>query len=475
MNTRRLDRPNEALGIFALGRASLVYALGGLAYKGVALVSIPILARLLTPVELGLLDLAAVLASILGLVATVGTDQAVAYFEPRTKTDDAVWESSLTIIAAAAAGLLLVVGIFHESIARFVTGASANGPVLMAATVYGGIIALTATTLNAVRLRGSPRTYVVGSFAIVSAEMAAALAVAWLLPGEVALMVLGWAVAALLVALPILSRHLPSLRIPRVVTIRRLIGYGAPLVPAAIVWLIGDAWIRSTLGRDVDFATLGAYGIGHRITSVLGLAITGFGVVWHPYIYRTPPSEIITRASRTMPHLVLALTGLGVFLTVLSPEIVGLVAGDRYAGARHAVAGLSGGMVAMGVFVLVSAVTAASGSTGRIAVAAVIGTMVQVATSVPLVQGLGISGAATASLLGYTAAAVLLLAGERALLAGRRGAWFAGTVALSVVSLTIGQLASTQGLPLRLGMIAAVGLVAALMLWPAVKGSRSAA
>ena len=174
-----------------------------------------------------------------------------------------------------------------------------------------------------------------------------------------------------------------------------------------------------------------------------------------------------------MWYLVLALAGLGAVLTALSPEIVALVAGDGYAAAREAVAALCGGMVAMGVFVLVSAVTSASGSTSRIARAALAGVIVQAASAVPLVAGMGISGAGIASLLGYAAAAGLLVAGERALLAGRSGMLFGAAMALSALALTAANLSLALALPLRVGLVVAVGLLAAVVLWSAAKRRRN--
>ena len=79
-------RPSAvALTPLQLGRASVTYALGGLAYKGVALLSVPILARLLTPAQLGLLDLAVVLASVVALAVAIGMDQGIPFLEPRSR------------------------------------------------------------------------------------------------------------------------------------------------------------------------------------------------------------------------------------------------------------------------------------------------------------------------------------------------------------------------------------------------------
>lgn len=453
----------ERLGFLALSGTSLVYALGGLAYKGVALLAIPVLARLLSPTELGLLDLAAVLASLLGLIAVLGTDQAVAYQEPRSRADEAVWGSALAVVVVAAVTLAAATMLFRIPIARALTGDSANAPIVVASAVYALLVALTSVGLNAVRLRGTPKAYALASFLLVSAEMALALAIAWVFEGHVALIVLGWAAGATLVLAPILIRYLPQIRRPRRATVSRLVSYGMPLVPMAIAWLVGDAIIRATLAREAELATLGAYGIAYRLASVLGLVVTGFGVAWYPYLFRSPPAEQLSRASDTLAVMVLVLAALGVAVTALSPELIAVVAGPAYADARHAVGPLAAGMVALGAFTLIGGLVGTSGSTRRIAVAAFLGVVVQVGTANLIVPSLGLSGAAIASLIGYVTAACVLVVGESRLLAGRRTTVSAISVGMTVAGF-VGALTLLESpLPFRIGFtIVFAGLVGIL-------------
>jgi O-antigen/teichoic acid export membrane protein len=131
------------------------------------------------------------------------------------------------------------------------------------------------------------------------------------------------------------------------------------------------------------------------------------------------------------------LTALGVALTALSPEIIAIVAGDAYAGARDAIGPLVGGMVMLGAFVLVSAVVGASGSTRRVAAAALGGAGLQALLSAWLVPAYGLAGAGIASLGGYTLAAAVLLGTERPLLravAGGMAALIAGVATLALVA-----------------------------------------
>lgn len=454
---------SEPMGVVALGRRSLTYALGGLAYKGVALLALPILARILSPAQLGLLDLAAVLATMVGLVAVLGTDQGVAFVEPRSDLAAGVWSSALVIVSAIAGGLLLLAVLVGESLAALLTGNPENSSVIVAAAVYGWVFALTLTALNAIRLHGSPRTYAMASFAVISAEMAAALLIAWQVASPVGLMVLGWAAAALLVTIPLLVRFVPGFHRPRAATVRRLVSFGAPLVPAAVAWLIGDAWIRGVVARGLDLDALGEYGIASRIAGVALLAATGFAVAWQPYMFRSPSEEVRQRAASTLPSVILGLGLLAVGLALLAPEIVLVVAGDAYAGAVDVVAALSAGAVALGIFSLLAAVTAAEGGTPRVGFAALAGMAVQFVAAPLLVTNMGLSGAGIASLCGYALALALLATAHRELL--RRGSPLivAAATGLVAAGLIVAHLLQDWHVVIRIALLLAlaVGTVAA--------------
>src|SRR5688500_20303368 len=96
MNAKPSAAPT--LGVRSLAGMSLVYALGGLAYKGVAVVTVPILARLLTPAELGLLDAAAIIAGLIGLAAGLGSEQAVAWRARRTTDWGSLWGMEVALV-----------------------------------------------------------------------------------------------------------------------------------------------------------------------------------------------------------------------------------------------------------------------------------------------------------------------------------------------------------------------------------------
>ncbi len=464
-------------GLRTLAGQTLTYALGGLAYKGIALVTVPILARLLAPDELGLLDAGAVVATVVAILAGMGTEQAVAWLQPRIEDEHQLWGTAVTLVAAGALVLIGIVAIAREPIASLLTGDKDLGPVFVAAAIYGAVMAFTAMGLNAVRLRATPRRYAIASFFVVAGEMSVGLLIAWQLTSPVLAMLLGWAAASALVTAAIFRLHVPRLAAPSIPVIERLVRFGAPLVPAAIAWVVGDVALRSAIARDADLAALGEYGIAFRIATVLAILVTGFMVAWQPYLYRSLPSDVLPRARRAAPALIAVLGAIAIGLTLLAREIVELVAGPSYIGAVSAVPALAGGMVALGLFQLAATLRGAIAGTRVVALAALGGGLVQIVTALVLVESLGIAGAALASLLGYLVAAVAVTWTTRLVSFGADGAWLVATAALVAGGLGLAAWLMWSSLEIRVAatLLTAIAAAGAALLWARSTSRRLAA
>lgn len=401
-----------------MGRATFTYAVGGFAYKALALVSVPIFARVLAPAELGLLDLAALIAAVIGIAAALGVEQGVAYFEHRNELHD-VWEAATALVVVVAGLAVVLAVVFQEPAAALLTGNSANSGIVVAAVAYGGVIGLTSLALIAIRLRAKPRTYAVISFLTVTLEMVVALFAAAVLAAPVAVIIMGWAIGALVVIVPSSLRYVPRQRSPRLTTVRRLIAFGAPLAPAAMAWLVGDAVIRSVLAHEADLSALGQYAIAQRLASVIALVVGGFAVAWYPHIYRV--RQVVPQARRILPAVIGVCTLLAVAISAISPELLDLIAGPPYAAAYRAVPLLCAGMICLSGFVVLSGVSNASGRTQPVALAALGGLATQTVFAFILVPPIGLIGAAASSLAGYAVAVGVLVVRHLAVIIGRTG------------------------------------------------------
>ena len=447
-------------------RYSLTYMTGSVAYKAVALLAIPILARLLTPAELGLLDLAALIASIISLVAGIGLDTAIARFQPAEKAGR-LWATAAVTLAAAALISALLGLALAETVSMAIVGSGSRASLIAAAVVYGVALAAIGFALTFVRLTDRPGAYSRYAFLIVMAQMVTAIGIAAFMSQPLPAVVWGWTGASVIGLIVLFWRQrMPLGGVDRELA-ARLVRFGGPLVPAAVVWIVGDLGIRAVIANAGTLAALGSYGIAARIVSLLGLFVAAFGLAWYPHVFTLSRDAVASTSQRALIQIVGGMGTAAILISTVAPEAVLLIAGPDYAEATQAVPGMAGSMVVLGVMTIVSAVVAMERGTTPVAIASGLGAVLQVALTFVLVPRLGLAGAAIGVGLGYGGAAIALLQRAHFL---RLGGWHAATISMSasilIAALTLTQLLSTSPLLHRgvAGLLAAGLFVASCRL-----------
>lgn len=442
----------EARPLRGMFLASAQYALGGLAYKAIALVLVPILARLMQPAQVGLLDFAVVVALVVSVLGTVGLETSLARLDAESPDPD-VWASAGMVLLL---GLVTVgfLGILASGLlAASLLGSTQHGAVIASGVIYGTILGASTMALNVVRLRGQPRLYATYGFFIVTGEALAALALA-ALGAPVPVIILGWALAAAIGTIVLVMREHPPFGRPSLPTMMRLTAFGLPLVPAALAWILSELFIRSVVSRELGLDSMGLYGIALRIGSVLTLIVSGFALAWHPFLYRSGAVDVRSLADQASVTLSGGLGAFAILLASTAPEAVAVVAGPGYAGAANVVPALTLGATLFGMITLSSAVLGVGFDTRALAIASILGAATQVAGAIVLTPRVGLVGAGIAYALGYAFAFAIVSLTTRLPL---------GRVALqlTVVVVTVAVLTQQVNAPvwIRLG-IGLVGIVA---------------
>jgi len=380
-----------------------MFAVGEFAYKVVALVTLPLLARLMSPDELGILDLAAIVGSSVSVVTGLGTDNAVARYE---KTAKDVWGAALFLTIAAGA-LVVVTALILEGIGVRLVGGADAGLVPLAAA-YGVATAVLNLGLNAVRLGPGSRSYIRYSVATLIGQSSVALAFAILMSEPVPWILTAWAFIAVLAGVTMLSRHRPHAFRLGVARLWVLLSFGLPFVPGTLTWLVGDIVIRNGIAMVGDPSDLGAYSIGHRVANVLPLLATGLSLAWHPFLYRATREHRAAAAPVVSILVVGTLSAVAVTFGLLAPEIVLVVGGERYLKGGTVIGPLAIGFVGYGILTLLAGLAGVEARTIRIAVASTVGLMIQVLGASLLIPIDGIRGGAVAAMLGFAAALLVL-------------------------------------------------------------------
>ncbi len=387
---------------------SAAYLAGGVAGKALALVTLPILARLLTPGQLGVLDVGTGLAALIATLAIAGTDNAIPRFLPFVDQPTRIWSSALPIIAAIAVALGLAGFAARDFLAQLLLHDVRAAGAMGAGVAYALATAAFISSLTVLRLRGATRLYPMATTTTLILQMVGGVLLAFLLDDPLVAILLWWSLVSAFGATVIFVTQLPRLVRPDRQLTGRLLRFGLPLVPAAVAWTIGDLGIRSVLSQG-DLAALGSYSIASRLVSIMALGISAFSLAWMPFIFRLAGGAQTAPMFKNAALALMTVLGLvAVGLSALAPEAVAVIAGREYASGVRAVAPLSAGMLALGMFVLLSGASGIAFRTVDVAWVSVIGAVVQVGAAFLMVPTQPLLGAGVASFLGYSVALVLL-------------------------------------------------------------------
>src|SRR6185369_11676688 len=131
--------------------------------------------------------------------------------------------------------------------------------------------------------------------------------------------------------------------------LRRLVAFGAPIVPASLAFWVFLTSDRIVLGRLSTLEQVGLYSVAVSLVGVASIAIAALGQAWTPHLVRRFEEDRAAAALFVGQMLVYCIAGFGflaVGFTALAPEGLAVIAGQRYAGAAAAIGPLTLGMVA---------------------------------------------------------------------------------------------------------------------------------
>jgi O-antigen/teichoic acid export membrane protein len=387
------------------------YQFGDIVAKGVALVTIPLYTRHVSPAGYGAANalLTAVILTSIFLRAGVGEAFIRFYFDDddvsrrvriaRTATATVAWSTSV-------AALLAVV--FAAPLSRLLLGI--DDPLLIdCATV--GLWAFTNLEMAYAQLRVDERsrTYVIASGANVALTVIFTIALVVIAGQGARGLLLGNFGASALVVLGLwwVLRRRFSLRV-RWADLRPMLRFGLPTVAAdASVYALQVA-DRFYLFRSYSHAAAGEYSVALQFATVVFVLVRGFQYAWPPLAYSiSSDAEAARLYSLVTTYFVLA-TGIVVAgVALLGRWIVRLLAAPHYFGAHRALPWLALAWTLYGLYQVMVVITGRARVTVRNVPAAAIGLLVNVALLIALVPraraGLGIAGAGIALCGAYVA------------------------------------------------------------------------
>jgi O-antigen/teichoic acid export membrane protein len=397
------------------GRVAVLFATQ-VATAGIGIINGFLMARLLGPAAKGDYYLLVLLPATVMVLCQLGLPQALGYFAARNRTVGIVTKTVVLTLILTLAAYVVLVAVFpllRESVMRDIS------PLLIVLALLGLPLALNVSFTGGIVLGRQA----VGWNAILHvATTASATVLLVLFIGVLGLGVWGamvaWVAASLLETIGFLfatKRITTVVPDPKPLSYRDLLRYGLPLYPGSITLFFGyriDVYLLAWLLRDPS-VPLGYYSMAVSLAEMVFFLPNSVSTLFFPHVAGSSRQG----ADRQVPvvsRVTLLLTG----LTALAIAPVATILIEwilpAFTAALPALYILLPGVVALSVSKVVSGYVAGLGLTGTTSLVNVGAFVLNVVLNLALIPAFGIVGAATASLVSYTASSVVFtLVGAR--------------------------------------------------------------
>jgi O-antigen/teichoic acid export membrane protein len=321
-----------------IGKDSVVYGLGGLISKAVALFLVPVYTRIFSPEAFGTIEMLTVLNALLGAILVMGMDSALSFYFFEQKNNG---QAAQARVVSAVLQWKLVWGVGIVGIATVLS------PLMnmwlfdgQLDVLYFGIAFLAALfaqvmsqSAEVFRLLYRPWNYITITLCQTLASAAIALTLIILLGfGVLGFFVgmLAGAVLASIIGWWGIRDYLDFSQVHRNWW-PKLLKFGAPLVPAGMAMYVLNTADRWFVNYYHGQSALGLYAVGAKFAVVVSVAVATFRLAWWPIAMESIHGGRGEELFRLIARFYLGIGVVGVvLLTAISPHLVGWIAAPEY-------------------------------------------------------------------------------------------------------------------------------------------------
>ncbi|MEO5576130.1 MAG: oligosaccharide flippase family protein [Gaiellaceae bacterium] len=387
-----------------LGRHSVVYGLGGIVSRVLAIFLLPLYTRFLDTEDLGAVGLIVALSAVLVTILRLGISSAFFrfYFDSTDPVQrllvvrTAFWFTIASATAGLAAGVLLA-----QPLADLLGLDDAN---LVRAGFVGVWAQMNYEQLTSLfRVEERSTAFVLASLANIAVTIGATILLVVVWEQGALGVIVGNLTGTLVVYLALLSVHRDQLGLQfSRPLLREMNRFGVPLVPAALALIAVNFSDRFFLVHLASLEEVGLYEIGVRIASAMVLLLTAFRMAWPAFAYSI---EDDAEAKRTyafvLTYLVVVASWLALALGLLAPWLVRLLTQPEFYGGERVVAPLAFGGMAYAAYIVMAIGVGRAKRTQFNWVIAGLAAVVNVVLNLILIPPYGIMGAAVATVAAY--------------------------------------------------------------------------
>ena len=392
-------------------RHTLVYGLGNVLAKALGFLMLPFYTRYLNPTDYGILEILDLSMSLFGMFLTMGMIAAVLRCYAGAKSageKKQVISTAMVFVLITGTVTFLVAAMFIRPISHFVLGSKLSPTYLLIS--FTGFIFSYITTVPRTYLRAIEAS---GAFTIVSnVSLALLLLLNIYFVAVLKIGLLGILWSSLIVnALSVVLLSIWAVRDAGLHFstrwLRDMVAFGGPLMFSNLAVFVLNFSDRFFLQHLRSLEVVGIYAVGYKFGYMMNyLIVQPFYVMWQARMYSVhaqPNYERIFSRIFVLFSLVLVYAGLG--LAMLSPEIIHIMVGPKFASSQAVVPVVVLAYVFWGIGFYVQVGMFISNRTDLVGWSSMIAAVADLALNYVLIRSYGMLGAAWATLISFVALA----------------------------------------------------------------------
>jgi O-antigen/teichoic acid export membrane protein len=396
-----------AAQIQRLGKHSLIYGLGGLIQRIVAVLLLPLYTRYLSPSDYGAIEALVALTAVIFALLRAGIQSSFFRFYFNAQDDrgrQTVVRTSFWFTMGTATLALVAGEIFASPVAHGLYGSAEHTDLVRAAFV-GLWASMNYDQLTALfRVEERSVGYSIASLANVLLTVGATILLVVVLDQGPLGVIVGNFTGTLAVYLVLLGYRRTQLGFEFDRDLfRRMTAWGMPFIPSVIALNVIDFADRFLLVRIKGQHELGLYGIGMRISAALLFLLAAFRTAWPAFAYSLPEDEAKRTYGYVLTYVTFFASWGALALGLGAPWIVRLLTTPDFYGGADVVPLLAFAFVVFGAYVVVVTSIGRAGRRGSNWIVTGAAALFGIALNFALIPPFGKMGAAASMLLAYFA------------------------------------------------------------------------
>jgi len=384
-------------------RDGALYAVAGALGQAIGFILFPFLAHVFEPSDFGVVDLVVVITTIVNLTVALEVSQGLGrHFAdaPTFAAKRAYASSAFTFSLLCYTGFCTLVVLLAAPLTDLLLGDDVDPGVMRVAAAAMFFNGLSYMAMDLLRWQLRPRAFALATVGMMvgltSSTAIYVLVLDWGVEGAIAGQVTGYIVGGTIAFTA--SRHLFRLHIDRA-RLHEMLAYSLPLVPASTGVFFNGYADRLAIQARMTLGDVGLYGVGYRLSTIVGLTLIGFQGAMMPQILARH-HEVDTPISLARVFRLFCALALTVWIAIstFGDEIIRVLTTPAYDGADAVVPYVVAAAFFAGMYIFAPGLNIAKRTKVFASIAVSCG-LLNLVLAFVLVGPLGIEGAALSFLL----------------------------------------------------------------------------